>query len=195
VKSLGGRATEKKPDGTPYYTLPAIHDPNTNTFVTDSLDIAVYLDKTYPSAPSLLRGAPALHAAFVDAFMAETKNMFPLCIPLIPPRLNPVSQEYYWVSRRQMLGKPLQDWLPKGDDLQKAWKELEDGYGRVANWYKNDETLIGGDQPVFSDACVAGFLYSVRWVYGAESKEWAMIKQWHGGRWARVLERMKQYEQ
>ncbi|KAF8440843.1 hypothetical protein L210DRAFT_3310987, partial [Boletus edulis BED1] len=44
----------------PPYTLPAIEDPNTGTFVVDSLAIATHLDETYPEMPKVL--SPAARA-------------------------------------------------------------------------------------------------------------------------------------
>jgi glutathione S-transferase len=55
-------------NGKPEYTLPAIHDPNTGTFVSDSFRIAQYLDKTYPDRPLIPEGTAGLQSAF-DAYM------------------------------------------------------------------------------------------------------------------------------
>lgn len=40
----------KNSDGTGYYTLPILIDPNTNSKIGDSFDIAVYLQKTHPDS-------------------------------------------------------------------------------------------------------------------------------------------------
>lgn len=47
---LGGKPTSTKPDGSPFYTLPAILDSTTsgeNVCVIDSIEIAKYLDERY----------------------------------------------------------------------------------------------------------------------------------------------------
>ena len=49
MKEIGARATRY--DGRDIYTLPVLHDPNTGALVSDSFDIAMYLDKTYPEKP------------------------------------------------------------------------------------------------------------------------------------------------
>lgn len=36
------------------YTLPAIYDPSTGTGVADSFEIARYLDKQYPTTPTVI---------------------------------------------------------------------------------------------------------------------------------------------
>ena len=51
--------TMKWSDGGPNYTLPKIHDPNTNVAVEESTAIAEYLDETYPNMPQLIPGETA----------------------------------------------------------------------------------------------------------------------------------------
>ncbi|KAF8994799.1 hypothetical protein BDQ17DRAFT_1524749 [Cyathus striatus] len=53
-KNLGIPPTATKVDGSPYYTLPAIHDSSTNKALADSLRIAQYLDATYPDTPAVV---------------------------------------------------------------------------------------------------------------------------------------------
>ncbi|TFK22709.1 hypothetical protein FA15DRAFT_688229 [Coprinopsis marcescibilis] len=52
AKKHGIPPTGVKPDGSPSYTLPAIHDSKTNATVSDSFKIARYLDETYPDTPA-----------------------------------------------------------------------------------------------------------------------------------------------
>lgn len=51
AKKIGAKPTEYKEGNRPWYTLPIIYDPLTKTVVTDSFDIAIYLDRQYPSTP------------------------------------------------------------------------------------------------------------------------------------------------
>ena len=66
----------KLPDDSDFYTLPMIHDAATDTYVGDSFDIAVYLDKQYPAsgAPLFPAGSIGVHRAFnahVDALFTR----------------------------------------------------------------------------------------------------------------------------
>ncbi|KAK8044574.1 hypothetical protein PG993_004598 [Apiospora rasikravindrae] len=76
-KSLGAEPVRFHPNGEPFYTLPAIKDPGANdTVVADSFDIAVYLDKKYPEAPSLFRNASSI--GLYASFNAHMDTIFPL---------------------------------------------------------------------------------------------------------------------
>ena len=77
--------TGKKTNGTPYYTLPAIHGPSTNTYLADSFTIAEYLEKTYPDTPSIF---PHKTVSLQHTFMfALTPSLTPVQSLIIPPRL------------------------------------------------------------------------------------------------------------
>lgn len=67
AKKIGARATDTEEDGTPYYCVPIIYDPNTDTVVSDSFDIAIYLEKQYPNTRTLIpKGTEVLQAVYVD---------------------------------------------------------------------------------------------------------------------------------
>lgn len=72
-QKLGVPANRTLPDGSPYHTLPLIHDPATNAFVGDSFEIALHLDRRSSSkeTPPLFHpGTTGLTASFnarVDA--------------------------------------------------------------------------------------------------------------------------------
>lgn len=73
-QKLNVPANRTLPDGSPYHTLPLIHDPATNAFVGDSFEIALHLDRrpqtpeeaaTSSRSPPLFRpGTVGLTAAF-----------------------------------------------------------------------------------------------------------------------------------
>ena len=61
---LGVPANRTLPNGSPYHTLPLIHDQSTATYIGDTFEIALHLDKTYPDSPPLFRpGTIGLTAA------------------------------------------------------------------------------------------------------------------------------------
>ena len=67
----------------PAYTLPVIYDPSTKSVISDSANIARYLDKAYPETPVLIpAGTDAFHAAYDSALMQTlVVRMFPLYLP------------------------------------------------------------------------------------------------------------------
>jgi glutathione S-transferase len=71
-KQHGFLPTSTKPDGSPFYTLPAIRDPETGKSLADSFEIAKYLDKQYPARPVIPVGTEAQQASFVGALLMTT---------------------------------------------------------------------------------------------------------------------------
>ena len=63
IKPIG-----KKPDGTPFYTLPVIHDTSTSVYLSESFHIAEYLEKMYPTPSISSHGTKSLHHAFQTSF-------------------------------------------------------------------------------------------------------------------------------
>lgn len=53
-KGLGCAPVRKFDDGSDYYTLPVLQDPNTGKVIGDSFDIADYLESTYPDSGGCL---------------------------------------------------------------------------------------------------------------------------------------------
>lgn len=53
IKELGAPPTATAADGTSFYSLPTIFDPNTKRYVSDSVEITKYLDSTYPGTKPL----------------------------------------------------------------------------------------------------------------------------------------------
>jgi glutathione S-transferase len=65
MAEVGASPSGQNPDGTPRYTVPTIYDPNHKTFVTDSLEIAKYLDKLHPESVLVPPGSEDLFKQLV----------------------------------------------------------------------------------------------------------------------------------
>ncbi|KAF8500069.1 hypothetical protein JB92DRAFT_2980192 [Gautieria morchelliformis] len=91
MRSIGAAPTKKKPDGSPWYTIPVIVDPSRTatsggpTVVSDSFHIAEYLDETYstPSTgPLFPPGTKALQQLFYDHFFTNVLlQSVPMALP------------------------------------------------------------------------------------------------------------------
>jgi glutathione S-transferase len=66
-KQIGAPPTTTYSDGSPRYTLPTIHDPNTGRTVSDTLEIARYLDKQYPDRKIFPAGSEDLQSEFANS--------------------------------------------------------------------------------------------------------------------------------
>ena len=156
--TLGVQPTSKQPDGvTPYYTLPIIVDssPPNNTgpvILTDSWDIAVYLDSAYPEPPRLFpKGTKALQAAFQDLWMdAFLSHAPPIILPRTPEvALNAPSAEFFHRTRTELFGKPLSEIEPHGEGRKKHFEAWEGKLGKIAKVYEKSEgKYITGDEVV-----------------------------------------------
>jgi glutathione S-transferase len=197
-----------KSDGvTPHYTLPAIYDPITKTGLTDSLAIALYLDAKYPDTPKLIpEGTLTFHKAWGTAFNTNLDALWQFVMPKVTWALNEPSAIYF---RKRMLGMfkvSMEELYPaEGSDKRKEeWKKLEDGFGRIANWYgdgssnEDNTTFVfirgGEDQVCFADMALGGFIIWIRILFGRESEEWKDVEKWHGGRWGRMMKALEKYE-
>ncbi|KDR83257.1 hypothetical protein GALMADRAFT_113478 [Galerina marginata CBS 339.88] len=198
AKKLGIAPTFKSTDGTDCYTLPALYDPSTKTYVSDSLLIAVYLDKTYPDTPSLLpKGTLGLQTAFSYAFLSSIVELRDFIIPAECEKLNPRSVEYFRHTREADLGKTLEEATPKGDDAVVKWGKYKDGLGKVDEWYAQNGgsgPFLMGETLSWADVIVASSAIWVRTVFGEDSQKWKDVTSWHGGRWNDLMENMKKYE-
>ncbi|GLB38801.1 putative glutathione S-transferase, N-terminal domain [Lyophyllum shimeji] len=194
-KRIGAPYTEKREDGTPLYTLPAIHDPSTGVSLADSVLIAEYLDATYPDTPKLLPpGSRTIQHAFLAAYRLMLPALWQFALPGTLPILNPPSEAYF---RRTKFGPMIPNVAPTGDLRQEQWAKLKDDFGLLAGWLDKGEAdgpYILGDSASFLDFAVAGYIIWLRIIWGEGSMEWSDIKRWHNGRWDAFLKRLEKYE-
>lgn len=196
-KRLGINSTGRKEDGSPEYTLPAIHDPSTGIYIADSFPIAEYLEKTYPDTPSVFpNDTTALQKAFEAAFDRRVSAVWAFMIPATCPRLNPISEEYFRRTREISYGKKLEDVVPSGDDRTKEWGKFEKGLDKVHSYLvSTDEKgpYMMGNIISWSDLLLFSYLYWFKVIFGEDSKEWKDIASWNGGRWEAHMDALKEY--
>ncbi|KAK7045888.1 hypothetical protein VNI00_007319 [Paramarasmius palmivorus] len=189
-KSINALPTTIK-NGKPLYTLPAIHDPNTGITIADSIQIAEYLDKTYPDPERMVvpPGTGALQRAFLEVFSA--KVIPPVLQLLMSPTagsLNPRSEEYF---RRN---KPYTEVELIGEKRTEVWSQVEEAYGVLDSWLGKEDRYFMKEKVSFADLQVAGSLVWMREMLGEESDEWKSVTAWHDGRWGRLVKDLEVYE-
>ncbi|KAH9480874.1 Glutathione S-transferase-like protein ustS [Psilocybe cubensis] len=179
-KKLGIPPSKNKPDGSPFYTIPSIYDPSTGVYISDSVVIADYLDKTYPDKPRLIpEGTLDVQSSFSDTVFHHLQPVFSVIGPSLIPKLNTPSADHMLArSSGQSQG-------PKPDtDVQ--WKAFEDGLNQMDAWYLRDGgkgPYLLGDIPSWGDIVMASVLTFLRIVVREDSKEWKDITSWNDGRW------------
>lgn len=204
-KENGFEPTGIKPDGSPFYTLPAIFDPSTGAKVTDSWNIAIYLDKTYSQTPKLLPiGTLSLQRAWVDTTFSYLVLSFPFIAALGVAKMNPRSVPHFRRLGEFITGKPFDEIMPQGEEAVAMWARLKEAMGKIDAWYtvsseevvestrKEKGPFVGGEWPLFADVVVVAYLLGQRRAWGEQGEKWKEVCTWHGGRWGRLVARAEE---
>ena len=178
MKSIGAKQN-KRPDGSDAYTVPVVSDPNTGAIITDSLEIASYLEETYPEKPIFPNNSETLIRAFDSAYMGLIRPAFKSVLGRSAEILSPDSAKFLMEVRSTGFKLP---W----NEVVAERKLLEKGYSAVYKWYqKSNGKWIMGDTFSYADITVACFLLWYKRVL--KEDEWAEISSWNGGKWTQVL--------
>ena len=202
-KERGISCVNTKPDGSPFCTLPVIHDGSTNKYIADSYRIVAYLDDQYPATLTLLpAGTHALQAAFDSATWLANGAANAIIMPATHKILNEASQSYFYRT------KGIEELRLSEEKIDEQWKMFEAGMGVIEGWLKNNgegQEFIAGDAITYGDIALAARILWYKKVLddrtldrsnesSNESKEWQRIQGWHGGRWAKLVADFKRYE-
>lgn len=195
AKGLGVKPTGVKSNGDPEYTLPMLVDDSTGVALAESVEIAEYLDKTFPDTPRLIpEGSHALQAAFRDAFYPKLGAYVPFLVPTAVMVCNPPGEVYLRTKFEKKLGMKVEDFYPKDEARVVAWNKWKAEVGSVAAWFRKEDVWVMGDTPSFADFILAAFILSAKTLFGADSKEYKEILEIDGGRWGRLAKNVEKYD-
>ncbi|KAF9030383.1 hypothetical protein BDP27DRAFT_1349131 [Rhodocollybia butyracea] len=192
MKKLGALPTGTRKNGTPFYTLPAIHDDSTGAIIADSAVIAEYLDKTYPTPTQLIpSGTHALQTAFRELVDSKATPLVSLVVPdAVTKTMNPPSAEYM----ARVFATAVSNAASMSEETRVAeWEKAEEVLGSVKALMKPEDRWVMGDAISFADFVVAAMLIMAKTVYGKESEEWTRMMNWHDGRWDRMMTDLEKY--
>ncbi|KAG2116866.1 hypothetical protein BD769DRAFT_1056525 [Suillus cothurnatus] len=179
MKAVGARPN-KRQDGSDVYTVPVLSDPNTGALITDSLEIASYLEKTYPEKPIFPNNSEPLIRAFDSAHLSLIRPAVKSIFVRSTEILNPASAKFFIGARSIDVPLP---WDTRYDE---DWDLLEKGYNTAYELYqKTDGKWIIGNTFSYADIILACYLLWYKRVL--KEDEWARISSWNGGKWAQVL--------
>ena len=125
--------------------------------VSDSWEIAKYLDAAYPDRPSLFGGEAGLaHAAFINAWADGVLNpgISRLIVADILPALRPEDHGYFRQSRERNFGMPLADVIAGRETRVEAWRQ---SLAPIRLTLRR-QPWLGGDAPDYADYIVLGSL-------------------------------------
>ena len=181
------------PPETPH-TLPVIYDPRTRSFVTDSTDIALYLDRTYPDTPPLMpEPLHALQAAFGFALRASVHQALrPLMMFPAMNRLHPRGHAFFRETRELSFGCKMEEICPP-EKQAAQWACVEKAFGQLTSWFEaagdGRLLLLSADEGriCHADTQILGLLKWVQAIFGPDSEEWRRLETFDDGRWKRFL--------
>ncbi|KAL4957103.1 hypothetical protein BDW69DRAFT_52525 [Aspergillus filifer] len=221
-QSLHIPAGRKFADGTDFYTLPIVHDPSTDTYVGDSLDIAIYLDKTYPSEGAALfpSNPPRLDFEYEDKFgilvplsgiseVAKQEKYLAyaefnrhadaaftmhtmLCVERMP--FHPDSEKISKAEFCRRAGKKNWDEFATNSEMRAGLMvSLQSTLGDLARLFSRD---TGGPFIMGARVCYADFIVG-GWLrmfrVCMPANEWEELKGWHDGVFGKLYEALEMY--
>jgi len=212
--SLGIPPSGKDHWGEDAYTCPAIrYTPSSdeegdgkNIYVSDSWEIARFLEEKFPSPPVFGPAGTGLGSfeeqkVLTDAARdALLRPLFPLLVQGTHNHLlNEGSKAYFRRTRESIFGMTIEEMcLPPPDPALSVYRAkakenfsafLHDRSKIPANFASGEQPFVYGNEPSFADMCIATF---VLWIKLATPEElWEEVKTFEGGRWDRYLEAFK----
>ncbi|KAF8555991.1 hypothetical protein OG21DRAFT_1410007 [Imleria badia] len=189
AKKIGALPTSTRADGTPYYTLPIINDPNTGKVIADSFLIAEYLDATYPDGNTLFPpGTKPLVAAFEGGIVSALGGIGLLQLAVSCYVLNPSSAEYFRRTREAKFGQKIEEFSPEGPKRDADIAKGKEGFDAIDGWLaKSEGKFVLGDTISYADGVLAGWLTWIK----ITNAIWKDVATWHNGRWATYLENVE----
>ncbi|KAJ7136395.1 hypothetical protein C8R43DRAFT_1020634 [Mycena crocata] len=223
LRAIGAPPSSQRPDGRPIYTLPVISprkipppalntdliqvivDPTRNAqapqILSNTNNIAEYLEACYPARPVFPEGSRALQTLFVH-YIQEVfaKPLLPIMVPITHDRLPERTQSHFHGSSRSRTPMPMSPSghaaLPPGPQREHAWQLVKDQFDFLAlildkNVGDGDGVVAQGHHVSYADFALCSVLLWIEQM--APHDGWARVRDWNGGRWARLRQRCQDY--
>lgn len=202
LRSIGAPPSSRKSDGRSVYTLPVIVDPTRNPqtphILSNANNIAEYLETRYPARSIFPEGSRALQSLFVhhiqDVFV---KPLLPLMVPVSYDQLPERTQTHFLGVFRSRPRMPTASSLPLQEPQREhAWQLVKEQFDFLSvildkNVGDGDGIVIQGYHVSYADFALCSVLLWIEQM--APQDGWARIRDWNGGRWARLRQRCQDY--
>lgn len=128
-----------------------------------------------------------------------------LTTPGVPEIMEcPAAFEYYTSTRTAWYGKDvLKDLCPRGEERKEVWKKMRKEFDLLDSWMSREEgagVFIMGETPSYADFILGGMFMMTRAVPSGAERDgeefdtiWDVMKEWHGGRWSRLMDGLTPY--
>ncbi|KAJ7473362.1 hypothetical protein FB451DRAFT_291630 [Mycena latifolia] len=194
LRTIGAPPSSRRADGRPIYTLPVIIDPTRNAqapqILSNTNNIAEYLEACYPARPVFPEGSRALQTLFVH-YIQEVfaKPLLPIMVPITHDRLPERTQSHFH-------GIPRTHPLPSGPQREQAWQLVKAQFDFVAlildkNVGDGDGIVAQGHHVSYADFAICSILLWIEQM--APHEGWARVRDWNGGRWRNLRQRCQDY--
>lgn len=206
----------------PYYTVPAIVDEVEGRHpvaLADSLNIATYLERTYPQPTIFPGGTERIQMTYITAihdhvFMAMLYMVIPTTTRILAGR----DLDYYTASRKGFIGTSLRQWsyhiiltvpfcpgvaledMFPSHKQEGMWAKLRQGLDQLSALidsvrmsHRSRWLFSPVDTPSYADFDLGAILI---WFQKAGPEGgWARIKDLNGGKWRRHMDNLQPYMQ
>ncbi|KAJ6574385.1 hypothetical protein B0H19DRAFT_934902 [Mycena capillaripes] len=202
LRSIGAPPSSRRADGRPVYTLPVIIDPTRNQqtphILSNANSIAEYLEASYPARPIFPEGSRALQTLFVH-YIQEVlaKPLLPIMVPISYDRLPESTQtHFHGASHSRIPISTASHALPPGPQREHAWQLVKEQFDFLSvildkNVGDGDGIVTQGHHISYADFALCSVLLWIEQM--APQDGWARIRDWNGGRWARLRQRCQNY--
>ncbi|KAJ7123482.1 hypothetical protein C8R44DRAFT_620520 [Mycena epipterygia] len=202
LRSIGAPPSSVRADGRPVYTLPVIIDPTRNPqapqILSNTNNIAEYLEACYPARPVFPEGSRALQTLFVH-YIQEVfaKPLLPIMVPITHGRLPERTQSHFHGASRAGTPMPSSSHpLPPGPQREHAWQLVKEQFDFLAlildkNVGDGDGVVAQGHHVSYADFALCSVLLWIEQM--APHDGWSRVREWNGGRWARLRQKCQDY--
>ncbi|KAJ7574798.1 hypothetical protein C8J56DRAFT_1058224 [Mycena floridula] len=191
LRAIAAPPSAVRSDESPVYTLPVIVDatrnPSSPTIISNTNNIAEYLESTYPARPVYPEGSRALQTLFAH-YIQEifAKPLLAIMVPLSYQRMGERSQTHF----------ASQIPAPSGPHRERAWGLVKEQFDFLAaildkNVGDGDGICAMGYHVTYADFALCSVLLWIERM--APQDGWARVREWNGGRWARLKEKCREY--
>ena len=156
--------------------------------LSNTNNIAEYLESTYPRRPVFPPGSRAVQTLFVH-YIQEVfvKPLLPIMIPLSAQRLPERSMSHFYPSSPA---------LPPGPQREQAWLAVKEQFDFLSmilgkNVGDGDGVVAMGHNVSYADFALCSVLIWIERM--APHDGWSRVRTWNGGRWNLLWERCRAY--
>ncbi len=132
--------------------------------VSDSWDIACYLEDRYPGKPSLFNDRPAAKLFHYQLAQTLLMPLFRTIVADIFKVIDDQDKEYFRATREPRIKCTIEQ---AGEDLEESLMIFKGNLWPYSQFFKSDD-YIGGDNPVYQDYALYGMFL---WARATSSKK------------------------